>query len=211
MFEFITAFLAKVAGRLSGIARATKSGLRAKDLHGDVWIAASEIGEKRGRPIDLQDPADQELVLTRVFNQNRKQRDWRLHYAASLDAEVEDGMRLSEQIGEVISTDPLAVLTRRATAIEEDASLARNYTQSAAYTVALGNFENDRPRFSRYLAISVGALNQRMTKAEEIVRRQESLFDGFETIDDDFMPLAGQHIVAAVKLNVEMIQSEMQF
>jgi hypothetical protein len=211
MFEFITSFLAKVAGRLSGIARATKSGLRAKDLHGDVWIAASEIGEERGRPIDLQDPSDQELVLTRVYNQNRRQRDWRLHYAASLDAEVEDGMRLSEQIGEVVSTDPVVVLTRRASAIEEDARLARNYTQSAAYTVALANFESDRPRFSTHLVISVGALNQRMTKADEVVRRQESLFDGFEIIEPTFMPLPGQKLVAHQEPAFESDQIELSF
>lgn len=211
MFEFLTSFLAKVAGRLSGIARATKSGLSAKDLHGDVWIAASEIGEKRGRPVNLQDPADQELVLSRVYSQTRKLRDWRMHYAASLDAENEDGLRLSERIGEAVTTDPLDVLTRRATAIDEDARLARNYTQSAAYTVALANFESDRPKFSTHLAITVGALNQRMTNAEEVVRRQESIFDGYEVIDSDFTPLAGQHRVPVVVADVAMGQAELQF
>lgn len=211
MFEFLTSFLAKVAGRLSGIARSTKSGLNAKDLHGDVWIAASEIGEKRGRPVNLQDPVDQELVLSRVYSQTRKLRDWRMHFAASLDAENEDGLRLSERIGEALTTDPLDVLMRRATALDDDARLARSYTQSAAYTVALANFESDRPKLSTHLAITVGTLNHRMTNAEEIVRRQESIFDGYEVIDSGFTPLACQHRAPVIVADVAMSQGEFQF
>jgi hypothetical protein len=211
MFEFLTSFLAKVAGRLSGIARATKSGLNVKDLHRDVWIAASGIGEKRGHPVNLQDPVDQELVLTRVYNQTRKHRDWRVHYAESLDAENEDGLRLSERIGQAVTTDPLAVLTRRATMIDQVNRLAGSHSQAAAYVTALRNFDDDKPSLSSRLAISVHALGSRMDKAFEVVNRQNSILDSFETIDDNFMPLAGRHFLAKGELDVEMAQSEMQF
>lgn len=211
MFEFLSSFLAKVAGRLSGIARSTKSGLSAKDLHGDVWIAANEIGEKRGHPVNLQDPADQELILSRVYSQTRKLRDWRMHYAASLDAENEDGLRLSERIGEAVTTDPLAVLTRRARMIDESNWLAGSHSQAAAYVTALRNFHGDRPGLSTHLAISVHALGSRMDRAFEVVERQKSILDSYEIIEDTFMPLAGQQCFPIVVVHLEAGQAELQF
>jgi hypothetical protein len=211
MFEFLTSFLEKVSGRLSRIAWSAKINLRAKDLHGDVWIAASEIGEKRGRPIDFRDPADQELVLARVYSQNRRLRDGSLYHAVSLDAENDEGLRWSERIGESVSSDPVAVLTRRAKAIEEDVGIARNYSQYAAYTVALTNFDSDPPLLSAHLAISEGALKQRMSKAVEIVERQNSMFDGLEEIDPAFMPLAGREPVAKEEVTIEAAQRELAF
>jgi hypothetical protein len=211
MLEFLTSFLARAASRLTRIAKATKSNLRAKDLHGDVWIAASEIGDKRGRPVDFGDPYDQELVFARVYSQNRKLRDGRLHFAVSLDAENEEGLRWSERIGESVSSDPVAVLTRRAKTIEEDVGIAGNYSQYAAYTVALTNFDSDPPRLSAHLAISEGALKQRMSKAVEIVERQNSMFDGFEEIDPAFMPLAGREPVAKEEVTIEAAQRELAF
>lgn len=211
MFEFLTSFLTKVAGRLSAIARATRSGLNAKDLHGDVWIVASEIGDKRGRPVDFRDPSDQELVLARVYSQNRKLRDGRLHFAVSLDAENEEGLKWSERIGESVTSDPVAVLTRRAKAIEEDVGIARNYSQYAAYTVALTNFDSDPPQLSAHLAITVGTLKQRMSKAVEVVERQNSMFDGFEEIDPAFKPLAGREPVAKEEVTIEAAQRKLAF
>jgi hypothetical protein len=146
-----------------------------------------------------------------VYNQNRKHRDGRLYYAARLDADAEDGMRLSEQIAEVVSTDPVAVLTRRAAMIDEAARLAYSHSQAAAYVTALRNFDDDRPRLSSYLAVSVQTFRNRMDRAFEVVNRQNSILDGFETIDDNFMPLAGRHLVSPIDVTVHVEQGELQF
>lgn len=211
MLEVIAAFLSKVASRLSGIARSTKSGLTAKDLHGDVWIAASDIGARRGSPIDLRDPADQELVLSRVYSQVRKQRDWRLHFAESLDVDVAEGVRLSERIGEKTSMDPVAVFDRQASMADHAHQLKRSHSQATAYVIALRNFDNDKPRLAMHLAISAGTLGARMDRAFEVVERQHSVLDGLDMIKDDFMPLECQVRTSCVPSHLAGRQAELNF
>lgn len=213
MFEMFSAFLIKMASRLSGIARATKTGLKGKDLVGEVWIAANEIGEKRGRSVDFQDIADQELILSCVYRQSRRQGDWRLHSAVSIDVECEDNLRWSERIEDRAMPDPLAARESQETLADQTAILAASYSQAKAYLVALANFKSDRGRLCSYLMISLGALAYRMGNAAEVVMRQASLFDGKQVIDNGFMPVAGRHVAAPFQLHHDegTVQGELVF
>jgi hypothetical protein len=50
-----------------------------------------------------------------------------------------------------------------------------------------------------------------MSKAVEIVERQNSMFDGFEEIDPAFVPLAGREPVAKEEVTIEAAQRELAF
>lgn len=211
MLEFLASFLARAAARLTRIARATKSELKGKDFQGEVWFAAAEIGEKRGRPVDFEDTVDQELVLSRVYTQARRQRDWRLQSAVSFDADCDTNYRWSDRIEEVVTTDPLARWLKSEAAIDEAAAIASSYSQATAYFIVLGNFNNDRPNLCTHLVITPGSLEYRINNAARTVMRQSSLFDGLENIDPAFMPQAGRELVSKEEVAVEAEQCELTF
>lgn len=195
MLKLLTAFLSKVASRLGGIAWATKSGLKGKDLHGNVWLAASEIEQHRGHPVNFEDTTDQELVMSRVYWTLKRERDWRLDGAVSLDAECEENSSWAERIPETISMEPEAVLARRESATREEQRLAAKFSQAVAYLILLRNFKGDRKRVCTYLAIAKSTLSDRMIRAGKVANRQNSLFDGHHVIDDDFKPPPGRALL----------------
>ena len=192
MFKFLTSFLTKMAGRLGGMAWASKSGRKGKDLHGDVWLAASEIEEKRGHPVDFENPVDQELLMSRVYSLLKKERDGRLASAVSLDAECEQNVSWGDRIPETTSMDPISVWSRRDAESREEKKLAASFSQAAAYVVVFSRFKSDQNRICDYLAIARQTLSRRLLRASQIVASQPSLFDGIHSIGEDFMPLPGR-------------------
>ncbi|NHZ38865.1 hypothetical protein [Massilia aquatica] len=213
MVETISAFLVKMGARLGGIARATKVGLKGTDLVGEVWIAASEIADQRGRSIDFQDLVDQELILAHVYSQIRKQGDWRLHRAVSIDSVSQENLPWSERIADRALTDPLDARENDEALAEQAMLLAASYSQAKAYLVVLANFKSDRPRLCSYLMVSLGVLAYRMSNAAEIVTRQGSLFDGKHVIDSGFMPMAGRRLAIALpcQYGKGAVQGELDF
>ncbi len=191
-----------MASRFKGIAYATKSGLTDKDLHSDAWIIANEIGEKRGREVDFSDPDDQELVLSQVYKQNMRRRDWRLRSAIRIDQDrgSEDGaIKWSERLPAHASSDPLVSLLLRESAFDADVMLTSSYSQAAAYVVVFVHFENNRQEVCSHLAVSDGTLSRRVTFAGDTVRVQPSLFDRIERIGVSFMPQPGRQYAVRVE------------
>jgi len=210
MFKSLTAFLTKVASRLGGIAWATKSGLKGKDLHGDVWLAASDIEEKRGHPVDFEDAVDQEMVISRVYWKLKGERDWQLDGAVRLDAEVEDNSSWADRIAEVVSMDPVAVSARRESATREEILLDMSFSQAAAYVAVLTYFKSDRKRICAHMAIGKTTLSDRLIRAGMVVRRQPSLFDGIHSFEGEFMPALGRGRRPVVPELTEMDQAALE-
>ena len=195
MFRFFASFLTKMASRFKGIAYATKSGLTDKDLHSDAWIVANEISEKRGREVDFSDPDDQELILSQVYKQGMRQRDWRLRSAIRIDQdrESEDGaIKWSERLPAHASSDPLVSLLLQESAFDAEVMLTSSYSQAAAYVVVFVHFKNDRQLVCAYLVMSDRTLARRVASAANTVKVQPSLFDGIKKIHKSFMPLPGR-------------------
>lgn len=211
MFKFFSVFLKDAATRFNRIARSVRGHIKPADLHADAWMVAAEIAEKRGREIDFSNPVDQELVLNRVYWNVKDQRDWRLASAYSIDDDREGSTPWADRLAAPISASPLEILLQHEAAAMIDSAMAASYSQAAAYTVALTNFDSDPPQLSAHLAISEGALKQRMSKAVEIVERQNSMFDGFEKIDPAFKPHPGRKLVSKEEVAVEAEQCELTF
>ena len=211
MLEFFSVFLKDAASRFKRIARSVRGHIKPDELHTDAWIVAAEIAEKRGREIDFSDPADQELVLNRVYWNVKDQRDWRLEAAYSIHEDREGTTPWADRLTAPISASPLEILLSREAAATDGAALAASYTQAAAYDVVLTNFNSNRPKLCAHLLITDRTLEDRMSRALEVVRRQESLFNGHQTIDRDFVPPAGRRLLTVCVFPLDGEQAELPF
>lgn len=182
-------FLKAVAHRLRGIARKLRGDLTATDLQGDAWIAADEIAAKRGTPVDFDDPSDQELVLNQLYWNAKRQNDWRLKAAHSIDDDTEGAIPWADRLAAPGENPEKIVLQREADLLAAQ-QFADSYSQAAAYYIAIYNFPMGREDLSDHLAISSRALNQRIDSAASSALRQHSVFDKVSRIDPDFVPLA---------------------
>lgn len=201
-------FLLKAKNRLERIARSTGSGAKATDLYGEVWIAICTLQERLGRTLDLFRAEDEDVIFSFVYSSLRRQKDWKLHFAASLDFDDGEGLRLSERLSD---TRPDEAREQA----ENDDVLASRYSEAFAYTVALSNFRSEYALLANHLAIAVSTLRTRIRKLNEKAGRQPSLFDGKQRMDENFVPLPGRpvwrNILAAPEAFPEAKQSHLAY
>lgn len=202
MFQFFASFLTKMKARFQRIAKETKNEKAVEDLHNDAYVIALDIGDKRGRPIDLSDPADQDLVMRELYLENVKRADFRMRYAIRIDQEPEgdvEGSTWVERLPAAASSDPLVSLLAQESAIDVDAKLAERYSQATAYAITFSNFNNDRQKVCAHLVVSLGTLARRVTVAVNTVKVQPSMFDRVERIPTDFIPLKGKEYAPIIE------------
>lgn len=180
-------FLLKAKSRLERIARSTGSGAKAIDLYGEVWIAICALQERLSRELDLFRAEDEDRICSFVYSRLRRQKDWQLHFADSLDFDDGERLRLSERLSDTRSDEA------REQAENYDA-LASRYSEAFAYIVALSNFRSEHALLANHLAIAVSTLRTRMRKLNEKAGRQPSLFDGKQRMDENFVPLPGRPV-----------------
>lgn len=185
-------FLLKSKSRLERIARSTDSGAKAVDVHGEVWIAICALRQRLNRDLDLAQAGDGERIFSFVYSRLQRQKDWKLHFAESLDFDDGEGLRLSEKLSD----------TRPDESLEQTESydaLASTYSEAFAYVVALSNFRSDHALLADHLSIAIPTLRSRMRRLNELARRQPSLFDGKQRMDENFVPLPGRPIFSLAK------------
>jgi hypothetical protein len=188
-------FLLKAKSRLERIARSTGLDAKAVDLYGEVWIAICTLREKLNRELDLVQAEDEDRIFSFIYLRLRRQKDWKLHFADSLDFDDGEGLRLSERLADTRSDEA------REQAESYDA-LASTYSEALAYTVALSNFRNEFALLANHLAIALPTLRIRMRKLNEQAGRQPSLFDGKQRMDENFLPLPGRPVRSLPKKSV---------
>jgi hypothetical protein len=214
MIRIFEAFLDKMKAAFRRIAGATRHEMTVGDLHGDAWLVAHEIGERRGREIDFANPEDQELVLGAVHVRNVKRGDWKMRRAVRIDQEPENEdavIKWSERLPARASSDPLVSLLARESSLKTEELLAASYSQAAAYVMVFVRFKNDRSAVCAYLVLSDGTLARRVTSAAASVRVQPSLFDYVERIHDEFMPQPGRQYALRAEQEPESTQRAWNF
>lgn len=202
MIKLFQSFLASMKDRFQRIVKATKNEKEVEDLHNDAYVIALDIGDRRGRPVDLSDPEDQDLVMRELYLENVKRADFRMRYAVRIDEEPEgegEGGTMVERLPAAASSDPLVSLLARESAVDIEAKLAERYSQATAYAITFSNFKNDRQKVCAHLVISDWALYRRVTSAIHAVTVQPSMFDRIEHIPADFMPQQGRAYVDAIE------------
>lgn len=191
-------FIKKMARSFVSIVRAAKYAVTVEDLHNDAFLVADEIGKHRGKAIDFTDPDDALLIVKAVNVRNVKRGDWNLRKAVRIDQSDDDDNAIdwNNRLRAEPSTDPLIAMLRDETDMQEATLIAASYSQAVAYLFVFLTFKSNREKICSYLAVSAGVLRHRLWWAGMTVRRQPSLFDGLERIQEDFMPLPGRYNVA---------------
>jgi|SRR5471030_971709 len=199
MHRFFSLFLEKMKGSFRRIARAAHHEVTEGDLQSDAWVMAHDISERRGRPIDFSDPADQDLVIRTVNLNNVRRGDWHMRKSVRIDEEREgeDGaVKLSEKLAASSTADPLKFLLKREVARENDAKFAASYSQAAAYVRIFSRFKYNRREVCAYLVVADTTLTNRVAAAAAVVAVQSSLFDGIHRIGPRFLPPPGRTYAA---------------
>ena len=195
------AFTIKLASSFRRIAYAT--GVETVgDLHGEAWLIASEISEKRGWAINFADEVDQQLIMGRLYVLKVIRRDRNLLNAVQVDQdyESENGLpRLIDRLAAPPSTDPLAQWLDREEDRRREKALTGSYSEASAYLRTFNRFRQDRKRICAHLCITDHILSKRTVRATETYHIQKSLFDRKEKIGVRFMPQAGRRYVDSVK------------
>lgn len=195
------AFIEKLASSFRRIAY--RSGVETVgDLHGEAWIIANEISEKRGRAINFADEADQQLVIARLYVLKVMRRDRQLLHAVQIDQdnETENGpSRLIDRLAAPLSTDPLVHLLLREEEKRRATTIAASYSQAAAYLQTFNRFGQDRERVCDHLCITANTLFKRIVVAAATYHCQDSLFDGKVKIGSRFTPQAGRRYVENIR------------
>lgn len=186
------------------------------ELYSEAWLLADKIGKRQKREFDFTEPEDQDYILGALVNEYVKWGDPVRKYSRSLDREYEfddgeHGDSLADRLSADETFDPLALLELRESLAQEDAALVFTYSQATAYVVALTQFDDDREKMCNWLAIADSTLSSRLRRAFAIVRRQSSLFDGVETVADDFMPLPGRHCLLQPQTALQQSQMPLAF
>lgn len=195
MHRFFSLFLLKMKSSFRSIARATRHEVTEGDLQSDAWVVAHEISERRGRPVDFSDPADQDLVIRGVNLNNVRRGDWHMRKSIRIDEEREVGdgaVKWSEKLPATSTADPLKFLLKREIARENDIKFASSYSQAAAYVRILARFKYSRREVCKYLVITDKTLSNRVAVAAAVVAVQPSLFDGIHRIGPRFLPAPGR-------------------
>lgn len=197
MFRFIEsfqAFIKKMKANFQRIARATKHDVTVEDLQQDAFILAEEIGRRRGKPIDFDNPEDQELIMRAVNVDNVKRGDWHLRKSIRIDQEQDEEKTTSilDRLAAQASSDPLIALLLKEADQDAEAMLANSYSEATAYVMIYVRFKSKKEEILAYLVISDRTLARRISCAADTVRLQPSLFDRIERISKDFMPQRGK-------------------
>jgi hypothetical protein len=186
-------FLQHRRNDLHRIARQTRDRLGLEELASEAWIATYRIGTRRSRPLDFSCPIDQEALLGSLYSRLVKFTGNSVRYAARLDQgwygnDGEAGPTLASLLVAPHDSDPQI---RQMLQEESESFLAivrSSYSQAAAYVLLLIRVEWQLRDLATLLWISVETLRKRMLYCAELADVQASLFDGIETIDNDFAP-----------------------
>jgi len=184
--------LFKVSRRadLRRIARGSCGDYTEDDVGNEAWLIAHAIDRKRGYPVNFSNDADQELVLSWLYNKLVKFSEKNVRYAVRLDRDWDSddseyaGSFLEKLLATPDQLDPLFLVQA---AQEEDSDsvlglIRYSYSQCAAYLILLNRFEWDIEVLADHLRVVVSTVNTRLTAAGIHLKHQPSLFDRISVI-----------------------------
>lgn len=178
----------------SGCSRASKGEWQADAVRGEAWLLAFDIGQKLGRPLDLERDDDASLLVRWLYNHCVKycetvvRRAVRLDHAAEDD---EDGQphwlmgRLTADEGH----HPLSLLEAAESARAEPDAPDAYHSSAAAWLQLLQRFDRRMPDVAAYLMISLSWCYACCRHAHDLARAQWPLPHGLSIEEAQLLDL----------------------
>ncbi|SDN51265.1 hypothetical protein [Polaromonas sp. JS666] len=191
-FDAITKFFKDRAEDLRRIVRGSKGDVELGDVESEAYLAAEDIGNKRGYPFDFTDQVDQQTLLGRLYNRLVKFADKNIRFAVKLDTDWDReestsfGATLARLLTAPASYDPVVSLEATQDGDEVQAAVQRSYSEAAAYVLLLMRFNWEPKDLAIHLRVALASLRLRLRIAGFKVKFQPSLFDGVDKIPQDF-------------------------
>ncbi len=193
---------------LRRIVWATRGEVQAGDVESEAWLIATDIGAKRGRPMDLQAPEDQETLLGALYNRLVKFTERHLRYAVKLDTDwdKEDSTSHGAVLSELLAAPAMSDPAIRALQEEQGHALVdavrHSYSEASAYVLLLIRFEWDAPELAVHLHVGLATFRHRLKRSGAKAKEEPSLFDGVESVDRDFPETIGRPVVATQRAHL---------
>ncbi|WP_157598895.1 hypothetical protein [Rhodanobacter sp. Root561] len=178
---------------LQRIARQSADQLGLQEMASEAWIAADVIGTRRKLSLNFANPVDQETLLGYLYSRLVKYPHRSVRYAARLDQSLcgdgeEPGPTLASLLVAPHDSDPQIRQMLQEESESFRAVVRSSYSQAAAYVLLLIRVEWQLGDLASMLWISVETLRKRLRSCAELAGVQSSLFDGIDSIDENFSP-----------------------
>lgn len=173
----LAAFLKRNATKLGGIVRYSHGQWAKSDIQGEAYLAAIDLGDKRGRALDLDDPQDEELLLRRLRSGARSAGGV-LRGAERPDQYSADevrGPRSWETYEGNGGEHPLSLLEALASAAPEPEPVDPYHSEIAAWRWLLQHFDRRMKNIAEFLLISTSWCRQRRRRARYHAENQWQL------------------------------------
>lgn len=183
-------FIALRNADLQRIRRATRNEHDLPDIIHEAWLLSRDLSDRRGIPVDFQDPAYQQLLISHLYNHLVRYTDRKVRTAARLEAPV--GIQSGDDLttlGNLLPSDsalqPLAILIQREEQLEERSEADVPDTMVRGYVRLLGRFHTMRA-VANHLLISASHAYRCRNRAVRSSHIQPPV--PTQMMDDDFMP-----------------------
>jgi hypothetical protein len=196
----ISEFLRGQAAALRRIAGATRGEMSVDDVKQEAWLVAADMGQKRGYPVDFDDPDDQRSVLKWLYCKLVKFAEKQMRHAIRIDKnwDQEDAefaaSALARLLTSPLDSDPLIRLQQAEDEIDYAKLVRHSYSEASAYVQLLIRFDWDVQALAADLRVSVKTLRKRLRVCGIKAKAQPSLFDGLAFIDPGFEPRRARRV-----------------
>ena len=187
-FAALAAFLERTAAHHHGIVSYSRGQWTMADLHGEACMAAIELGNKRGYALDLDDPADAERLLRRLWSRARNAGGVLRKAERPDQASSEDegrGPRSWERIAAAAAENPLSLLEALESAAPEPTPIDPYHSETAAWNWLLHRFNRRTRDIAAFLLISTSWCRERRRRARHRANTQWQLPHRLSVGDDD--------------------------
>ncbi|KQU80357.1 hypothetical protein ASE08_22330 [Rhizobacter sp. Root16D2] len=182
------------------------------DVKQEAWLVAADMEQKRGYPVDFDDPDDQQSVLKWLYCKLVKFAEKQMRHAIRIDKnwDQEDAevaaSALARLLTSPLDSDPLVRLQQAEDEIDYAQIVRHSYSEASAYVHLLIRFDWDVGALAADLRVSVQTLRKRLRVCGIKAKVQPSFFDGVAVIDPAFEPRRARR--TSVRQVVEVVDHQ---
>lgn len=184
------AFLERYASDISRISRASKGEWRVDDIRNEAWLLAFDMGERRGRALDMGHEEDASLLICHLYNHCVKYTELVVRKAQRLDhADPGDEERERHWLADRLVADggahPLSLLEAMECMAEEQEAPDPYHSAASGWAWLMRRFGQCMADVANFLLISPSWCYACFRKARQSADTQWPLPHSLATGDDE--------------------------